>query len=241
MQQQQAAPAQQAAAGRGDQGPDLESERGRLRLCECALLVPGMREQFKQAWDHEERRPAAGAHQRPVAIYAAIQRAANVASLRCAARRAMRTRQRGRGRRAMPAARPGSSKRTPTSRDAGQGCCAQGDPRARNRRPGAHPRATRTQIASTAKPTAPAKAGVDATPPCPDQVKAAALKNKDTQSQIDDRANRFALDKDKFRSETGLKVLELQDKLGDAARVRRQGRDQRRPPTRSRRRSRPPR
>lgn len=49
----------------------------------------------------------------------------------------------------------------------------------------------------------------------PDQVQKAALANKDVQSQIDQRANQFALDKDKFRSEMGIKTLELQNKLGE--------------------------
>lgn len=53
-----------------------------------------------------------------------------------------------------------------------------------------------------------------ATATASDQIVAKALANKDVASQINDRTNRFGLDKDKFRSELGLKTLELQDKLG---------------------------
>lgn len=60
-----------------------------------------------------------------------------------------------------------------------------------------------------------AQAGADvATATVPADITAKILKNKDVQSQIDQRTNQFALDKDKFRSELGLKTLELQDKLG---------------------------
>jgi hypothetical protein len=61
-----------------------------------------------------------------------------------------------------------------------------------------------------------ARTGADvAAATAPEDITKKILANKDTASQIDDRANRFALDKDKFRSDMGLKVTELSNKLGE--------------------------
>lgn len=67
-----------------------------------------------------------------------------------------------------------------------------------------------TADATAAEADAAVKAGT-----VPDKVAAAGLANADVQSQITDRSKRFALDTDKFRSETGLKVQELSAKLGE--------------------------
>jgi hypothetical protein len=61
-----------------------------------------------------------------------------------------------------------------------------------------------------------ARTGADvAAATAPEDITKKILANKDVASQIDDRAQRFGLDADKFRSEMGLKVTELSNKLGE--------------------------
>lgn len=48
----------------------------------------------------------------------------------------------------------------------------------------------------------------------PDLIAAPALKNRDVEDQIKDRSKRFALDQDKFETETKIKLTELKDKFG---------------------------
>jgi hypothetical protein len=220
QQQQQAALAQQQQQGKVILGLVNNPNAGAADYANAALLVPGMKDQINQAWTTKNTAQQQSHLSDFTQWAAAIQQGQpEVASAAMRARADAIENTTGK-----PTQESQSYRRQADVIDAhpefggfmlkallaGQGEQGQKvvDQLAQMKRAPDVDRKTTAEADS-----AEAKAAVDATT-VPDQVKAAALKNKDTQSQIDDRANRFALDKDKLQSETQAKVLELQDKLG---------------------------
>lgn len=219
-QQQQAALAQQQQQGKVILGLVNNPNASANDYANAALLVPGMKDQLKQAWDTKNAAQQASHLSDFTQWAAAIQQGQpQVASAAMRARaNAIETSAGG------PTPESQSYKRQADVIDAhpefggfmlkalltGQGEQGQKvvDQLATLKREPDVDRKTTAEADS-----AEAKAAVDAAT-VPADITKKILANKDMQSQIDDRANRFALDKDKFRSELGMKTLELQDKLG---------------------------
>lgn len=183
----------------------------------AALLVPGMKDQFKQAWDQKNSSQQQNDLSHTSQIYAALQSGNPDVATNLLMQRAQALRNSGNEAEAAHAeAMAGVVQAHPDFARTQVGLYLSSIPggdkivdQARTlRRDPDVDRQTSAQADS-----AVAKADVD-TATVPADVTAKILKNKDLQGQIDDRTNRFALDKDKFRSELGLKTLELQDKLG---------------------------
>lgn len=217
QQQQAAALAQQQQQAKVIQSLISNPNAGASDYANAALLVPGMKDQFKQAWDQKNAAQQQSDLTHASQVYAALQSGNPDAAVKVLNDRAAALRNSGNEADAKHAETMASViQEHPDFARTMVGLQLSSVPggdkvvdQARNLRH--DPDVDRTTTATA--DSAVAKAEVDSAT-VPADITAKILKNKDTQSQIDQRANQFALDKDKFRSELGLKTLELQDKLG---------------------------
>lgn len=183
----------------------------------AALLVPGMKDQFKQAWDQKNADQQQSDLSHGSQVYAALQSgnpdiAAKILTDRATALRNSGNEQDAKHAEVMASVIQEHPDLARTMVGLQLSAVPGGDKivdqaRSLRRDPAGDLKATSdARTAAAGADVAEATVG--------DDITKKILANKDVASQIDDRTNRFALDKDKFRSELGLKTLELQDKLG---------------------------
>lgn len=217
IQQQQAALAQQQQQTAVIKSLISNPNAGASDYANAALLVPGMREQFKQAWDQKSADQQQSDLSHTSQVYAALKSGNPDIAVKVLTDRATALRNSGNEADAKHAETMASviqehPELARTMVGLHLASVPGGDKIVDQARNLGRDKDVDRKTAAEAD-SAVAKADVD-TATVPADVTAKILKNKDVASQIDDRTNRFALDKDKFRSELGLKTLELQDKLG---------------------------
>jgi hypothetical protein len=184
----------------------------------ATLLVPGMREQFKQSWDQKNSDQQQSDLSQLSQVYAALQSGAPDAAAKLLTDRATALRNSGNVNDAQHAeALAGVVQEHPDFARTLVGlklaAVPGGDKVVDQARLLNNDPANSEKLAADAESARIAARVATAT--MPDKIAAASLANQEVESQITDRAKRFGLDVDKFRSDTGLKVQELQNKLGE--------------------------
>jgi hypothetical protein len=217
QQQQQAALQQQQQQAQVIRSLISNPNAGASDYANAALLVPGMREQFKQAWEQKNSDQQQSDLAHTSQVYAALKSGNPDVAVQLLNDRATALRNSGNEADAKHAdAMAGVIQEHPELARTMVGlhlsAVPGGDKIVDQARQLGNDPANAAKLAADAS-LAQTTAGVAAAT-APDKVAAAGLANKDVESQIADRSKRFGLDVDKFRSETGLKVTELQDKLG---------------------------